>query len=201
MKKKGFTLIELLAVIVVIAVIALIAIPIITSVIDKAKLGALKDSAYGILDSAEMYLTKNIGEDLKENVEIIISNGEQISDKKLDYKGKINNGYITIVPTGKIMLCIDNGKNYAKKTLNDKNIIIEDGVCTGEVDPETEEYLTTSSYKYGELRVNIKVVDSSDNLPSNPRKNDVAIINNVDNNGKYMISSSEPSNPDRKSVV
>lgn len=53
MKKQGFTLIELLAVIVILAVIALISVPLILSVIDKAKQSAFKDSvlnAYNTLD-------------------------------------------------------------------------------------------------------------------------------------------------------
>lgn len=66
--KKGFTLVELLAVIVVLAIIALIAIPVITSVIDKAKLGALKDSGYGILDAAEMYLAKNMSKGITDTM-------------------------------------------------------------------------------------------------------------------------------------
>ena len=60
MRKKGFTLIELLAVIVVLAIIALIATPTILGVIEKAKKGSFKNSVYGIIDSANIYLTENI---------------------------------------------------------------------------------------------------------------------------------------------
>ena len=51
--KKGFTLVELLAVIVILAIIALIATPIILNVIDNAKEGAAKNSAYGYIDALE----------------------------------------------------------------------------------------------------------------------------------------------------
>lgn len=51
--KKGFTLVELLAVIVILAIIALIATPIILGVIDTAKEGAAKDSAYAYIEAVE----------------------------------------------------------------------------------------------------------------------------------------------------
>lgn len=62
MNKKGFTLIELLAVIVILAIIALIATPIIMGVIDDARQGAAKSSAYGYIDSVEkaMISTANV---------------------------------------------------------------------------------------------------------------------------------------------
>ena len=54
-KVKGFTLIELLAIIVILAVIAVITVPIILNVIDNAKKGAIKDSAYGVRDAVRNY--------------------------------------------------------------------------------------------------------------------------------------------------
>ncbi|MCI8445703.1 MAG: prepilin-type N-terminal cleavage/methylation domain-containing protein [Bacilli bacterium] len=58
--KKGFTLIELLAVIVILAVIALIATPIIMNVINDAKEGAEKDSAYGIAKALETEIAQTM---------------------------------------------------------------------------------------------------------------------------------------------
>lgn len=58
--KKGFTLIELLAVIVILAVIALIATPIIMNVINDAKEGAEKDSAYGIIKTLETEIAQKM---------------------------------------------------------------------------------------------------------------------------------------------
>ena len=55
MKKKGFTLLELLAVIVVLAIIAIIVTPFVANAIKTAKKGAFKDSAYGMITSAETY--------------------------------------------------------------------------------------------------------------------------------------------------
>ena len=51
--KNGFTLIELLAVIVILAVIALIATPMIMGVIDEARKGAARSSAYAYIHAVE----------------------------------------------------------------------------------------------------------------------------------------------------
>ena len=59
-KNKGFTLIELLAVIVILAIIALIAVPIVMNLITKARLSAAKDSAYGVLKSAQNYYAEKL---------------------------------------------------------------------------------------------------------------------------------------------
>ena len=59
-KKKGFTLIELLAIIVILAIIAVITVPIILNVIDNARKGAAKDSAYGLISAAEYYYANNV---------------------------------------------------------------------------------------------------------------------------------------------
>ena len=59
-KKNGFTLIELLAVIVILAIIALIATPIILNLINEARKGAAKDSAYGVKKSAELYYSNEL---------------------------------------------------------------------------------------------------------------------------------------------
>lgn len=56
MNKRGFTLIELLAVIVILAIIALIATPLILNVIDQAKEGAARSSAYGYANAVEKHL-------------------------------------------------------------------------------------------------------------------------------------------------
>ena len=57
MKKntKGFTLIELLAVIVILAIIALIAVPVILNILTKARQSAAEDTAYSVLNAAELY--------------------------------------------------------------------------------------------------------------------------------------------------
>ncbi len=51
---KGFTLIELLAVIIILAIIALITTPIILNVVNKARLDAAKDKAWGTMDAVKV---------------------------------------------------------------------------------------------------------------------------------------------------
>ena len=58
--KKGFTLIELLAVIVVLAIIALIATPMVLNIIDEAKKGAAKNSAYAYIHAVEMKIAMDM---------------------------------------------------------------------------------------------------------------------------------------------
>ena len=62
-KQKGFTLIELLAIIVILAIIAVITVPIILNVIDNAKRGTAKDSAYGYKDAINKYYVSGMLED------------------------------------------------------------------------------------------------------------------------------------------
>ena len=127
---KGFTLIELLAVIVVLTIIALIAIPVITNVIDKARLGALKDSAYGILDAGELYIANNLKEGIPNNLTFTCNKNKCTSDdKEINYKGNINEGTLIITTDSKTLVCVDNGKNYALKLASDKDVTTGTGTC------------------------------------------------------------------------
>ena len=129
-KNKGFTLIELLAVIVVLAIIALIAIPIITNVIDKARVGALKDSAYGILDAGEVYLASNLKDGIESNLTFTCTKNKCTSDdKEINYKGNINAGTLILTTDSKTLVCVDNGKNYALKLANEKEVTTGIGTC------------------------------------------------------------------------
>ena len=60
MKRKGFTLIELLGVIVVLAVIVIITTPVILGVIEKSKKESYRNSIYGIIESANIYLANHL---------------------------------------------------------------------------------------------------------------------------------------------
>ena len=57
--KKAFTLIELLAVVVILAVISLILVPVVSNVINNARIASLRSSAYGILESSKIYYAQN----------------------------------------------------------------------------------------------------------------------------------------------
>ena len=58
--KKGYTLIELLAVIVILAILAVITVPTITGIIEKVRKGAVKNSAYGLIESADLYFSVDL---------------------------------------------------------------------------------------------------------------------------------------------
>ena len=110
--KRGFTLIELLAVIVILAIIALIAIPQVIKILNKARMSSAEDSVYGIVKSAENYITefmlKNNGELPNEKLTFSCGNGGCSLDNnlegynltdldKLNYKGtKASSGKVTI---------------------------------------------------------------------------------------------------------
>ena len=128
--KKAFTLIELLAVIVVLAVIALIAIPIINNVIDKAKQGALKDSAYGIINVAENYFAMNLKDGLDTDLKFnCIGNKCTSETREINYKGNIDIGTLLIYKNGEIEICITNDETSARKLKTDKEVQLEDGTC------------------------------------------------------------------------
>ena len=129
-RKNGFTLIELLAVIVILAVIALIATPLIMGVINNAKKGAAKDSAFGYMKAVELSLSRV---DLKEPGAIYEGDYDIQSDGslknatqslKVGYKGTSVTGRITIkdneVTTAKLVVdtyaFTYDGKNVEEST-------------------------------------------------------------------------------------
>ena len=130
MKKEGFTLIELLAVILILGIITLIAMPIVNTVIDKAKQSAYKQSAIGLVESADVYYTKSLRENFDNTVKFIFTNGEQTSEEKLEYSGKISGtGEINLYNDGKVSMCIDNGKYYATKSVDSDEVKSGKGTC------------------------------------------------------------------------
>lgn len=107
-KKNGFTLIELLAVIVILAIIALIATPIVLNLINKAREGAAKDSAYGVRKAAQLYyqtLLLDNSDELESDVTITFNNGVATSSVDLEFNingTKPSGGSITISKYGEI---------------------------------------------------------------------------------------------------
>jgi len=130
MKKKGFTLIELLAVIVILAIIALIAVPMVLNIIEKSKIGALKSSLTGLIESADMYYANNQlqGGNAVETI-FDFEDGEQISGATLEYKGKIENGKLILHANGEVAACIDDGTYYAYKNKVANEITNGVGTC------------------------------------------------------------------------
>jgi len=130
MKKKGFTLVELLAVIVILAIIALIAVPMVLNIIEKSKIGALKSSLNGLIESADMYYANNQlqGGNAVETI-FDFEDGEQTSGTTLEYKGKIENGKLILHTNGEVAACIDDGEHYAYKNKTDNKVTTGLGTC------------------------------------------------------------------------
>ena len=59
MNKKGFTLMEVLAIIIILAIISIITVPVLKGAIDKSRRKAVINSAYGIIDTADLYFAAN----------------------------------------------------------------------------------------------------------------------------------------------
>jgi type IV pilus assembly protein PilA len=114
MKKRGFTLIELLAVILILGIITLIAVPTVTKIVDQAKKEAFKDSAYGIIKSAQFEYTQDVINGTEDNLTFTYTNGiesSSIEGKTLDYKGlRPKSGTVKINGAGEIAIAIHNGK-------------------------------------------------------------------------------------------
>ncbi len=116
MKNKGFTLIELLAIIIILAIIGVITVPIILGIIDDAKKGAAKDSAYRYIDAIDNYYYSNSFNNPSFNIEgskykidnngYLVSNDETIIHE-ISFSGTIpNQGLIDINSEGIINGCI-----------------------------------------------------------------------------------------------
>ena len=130
MKRKGFTLIELLGVIVVLAVIAIITTPVILGVIEKSKKESYRNSIYGIMESANIYLANHLTSIGKTKEIAFTCNGINCSNEEgefLDFKGTVpKSGTFYLNGTGEVTVeSVYNGKYYAN-TVDDKVEITEE---------------------------------------------------------------------------
>ena len=126
---KAFTLIELLAVIVILAIVALIITPVISNVIESARLASLRSSAYGILDASKIYYAKN---DIKSTVRFDFENSNVTSNDTedlIELKGDVKNGALLIDGNGKTTLCITDGKSSAYKNYTDDMVLVSNESC------------------------------------------------------------------------
>ena len=126
-RKNAFTLIELLAVIVILAIIALIAVPVIMNIINKANKSAFKDTAYGIINAGELYFAEQQLEPMGMSKDETITLPD--TTKKLELKGEIPEGTITITKEGKISLLIKNNRYCVTKGLDDNDVTITEDVA------------------------------------------------------------------------
>ena len=163
MKKKGFTLVELLAVIVILAIIVLIAIPLIGNVIEKAKIGALENSVNGLVESANMYYAnETIKGEIISGTTFDWVDGVQTSDKKLEYKGKVENGKLILYDAGEIAVCIDDTEHYAYKNKDTDEII--SGVGTCKYDGTTGQFSSNSPTEELEKQIASTTAEAKDVL-------------------------------------
>ena len=89
--KKGFTLIELLAVIVILAIIALIATPMIMDVIEKARIGAVKETVNGYIESIQNEVVVGLLEQTNDfkNTTCNLNNDEMICSNETKFQVKV----------------------------------------------------------------------------------------------------------------
>ena len=123
-RKKGFTLIELLAVIVILAIIALIAVPVIMNIINKANKSAFKDTAYGIIQAGELYFAEQQLELNGMTQDVTIT----LPDSRLQMKGDIPEGKVTITADGKVSIAVQNGRYCVTKGLDDTDVTVTDDI-------------------------------------------------------------------------
>ena len=139
-RRKGFTLIELLAVIVILAIIALIAIPSIIKILNKTRLSAAIDSAYGILSSAETYVANQMLLNKDSNISDLTFEANDgkvcVSENDcLSFKGaKPSSGYVYI---------LNNGSNFVLE-----NLVINGFTCNK---PIFEDEVTCEKTKSTEI--------------------------------------------------
>ena len=130
-KRNAFTLVELLGIIVVLSILALITIPIISNVISDVRIKALKSSAYGLIESSNLYYAQygnssNIRFDINDNK---VSSSD--TDNLISYKGSIKSGTIILDKKGNVTVCITDGKNSAYKNYNEKKVTTSKGkICS-----------------------------------------------------------------------
>ena len=103
MKKntKGFTLIELLAVIVILAIIALIAVPVILNILTKSRQSAAEDTAYSVLNAAELYYAEALLDNPTEAFVAVDFEFDGTVPEGLELKGTVPTaGIVTINANG-----------------------------------------------------------------------------------------------------
>ena len=119
-KNKGFTLIELLAIIVILAIIAIITVPIILNVIDNAKRGTAKDSAYGYKDAISKYYVSGMLEDES----IKLSGDYNVVDGKL---GEYDIPFSGTKPTSGYLVYDNNILTGGCLTIDEYMVVFEEG--------------------------------------------------------------------------
>lgn len=189
MRKKGFTLIELLAVIVVLAIIALIAVPIVINIIEKARIGALKDSAYGIIDAADLHFAQNSLNGSKNELIFEVEEGKsglyiKGTESKLNFKGEQPEigSEVVVATNGKVSIKLISGDYCVVKTAEGKELKLYKSDCLNGLDGEVNEAILTAELAKVNMLVGSEALTTSSN-------NITGAINEI--NGKIDIYDSE----------
>ena len=181
-RSKGFTLIELLAVIVILAIIALIAVPQVIKILNKARLSSAEDSTYGIVKSAENYITefmlKNNGKLPNQDLTFSCGNEgcslneiDKLSSYNLTDLEKIN--YKGTEATGGLVKVYENGN------IEVSEVIINGFKCNYPVDEKAKCY--TSDDLKDPLKINT--------ISLMPSLNSIKVVLNISGNAsKYEYS-------------
>jgi prepilin-type N-terminal cleavage/methylation domain-containing protein len=129
-KNRGFTLIELIAVVVILGIVALISIPMIMNVIDGAKKGAFKNTAYGIIEAAKLDYAQDMLDKMADKVTFTYVDGienSSVPGKKLDYKGeKPESGIVMVNRDGEVAIAVYDGKYCAEKDFQESVVKISE---------------------------------------------------------------------------
>ena len=151
--KKGFTLIELLAVIVILAIVALIITPLVSHIIENSKLGALRSSADGLVESAKLYVMEYKSD---ETIRFDIIDGEMITmeNQKLEYSGMVVNGIVLVDSKLRVSICLTDGVNSAYKAMDDDKVsVYSNQVCN--ISYEESENHEESTINYEEPTITL----------------------------------------------
>ena len=111
-ENKGFTLIELLAIIVILAIIAVITVPLILGIIDDAKKGSAKDSAYGYKNAVSMFYASRLLGDNNFELEDRVYSISELKAAGLSVSGQEpgENSWITIHNNDAVEGCLQFGE-------------------------------------------------------------------------------------------
>ena len=168
-------------------IVALIAVPMIKDTIYSSREKAFKNSALGLIRSAnEYYLNSKLTGESFDEIEFKVSNGKMVSgNKELVFNGKVpvGNSYVKIKSNGDVAINITDGEFYAVKDYD------EIGVSTG-TSEETALLREEIAKELAELK--LKVESNTNNINSN--KNE---LNDKINSNKAELETKINSNFDK----
>jgi hypothetical protein len=140
----------------------------ILGIVERARKGALKDSAYGLIEAGNIFYTQKLtqGSNIDE-LKFTMTNGKFIlngTEEELKFKGeKPTSGNLTITPT-KASIRITDGTYCAYKSMENLEVSVTKGNCSN-VDEEgvtQEEQKLSNVYPVGSIYMNIDNVNPSE---------------------------------------